>query len=131
MEIVIYLIAFLAIFVGAMFFDIFLPRKYRCRECAGKNWKIAFPNTSKEEIRTFLILFTDAFAFSPRNKLKFEPEDKVMEIYRELYPSKWVPDSMELETLGTHIEEEYGVSFATLWHEQLSLGELFSKVSNA
>jgi len=131
MKIAILIVVFLAFLVWAGPFDGFLPKKYRKRICAGKSWKKAFPDIPKEEIRSFLFLFSDAFAFSPKNKLKFVPEDKVSEIYRELYPSKWCPDVLELETLAKYLEMEYGVSLSELWHEQLTLGELFSKVSNA
>lgn len=96
----------------------------------GKNWKKSFPNTPKEEIRKFLILFTDAFAFSNKNKLKFEPDDKVLEIYRELYPSKWMADSLEVETLAGELEKEYSINFNEIWYEELSLGEIFSKIKN-
>ena len=61
-----------------------LPKKYRKRSCMGKNWKSTFPSSSKEDIREFLLMFTDAFAFSPSDKLKFEPDDKILDIYREL-----------------------------------------------
>ena len=121
----------IGVFVWAIVFGGTLPKKYRNRSCTGENWKKAFPKTSKEEIRTFLLLFTSAFAFSPKNKLKFEPEDKVMDIYRELYPSKWMPDALEIETLADDLEKEYSVNFNDLWHENVSLGEIFSKIKNA
>ena len=97
----------------------------------GKNWKKSFPNRANEEIRNFLVFFTDAFAFSHKSKLKFEPEDQLMEIYRELYPSKWMPDALEFETLAEDLEKEYGILFKDIWHEELSLGEIFTKVKNA
>ena len=131
MNITIITIIILAILIWAIPFDGTLPKKYRNRKCMGKNWKKSFPNTANEEIRKFLILFTDAFAFSNKNKLKFEPEDKIMEIYRELYPSKWMADSLEVETLANDLEKEYRINFNEMWHEELSLGEIFSKVKNA
>ena len=111
--------------IWAIPFDSTLPKKYRNRKCMGRNWKKSFPNTPNEEIRKFLILFTDAFAFSNKNKLKFEPEDKLLEIYRELYPSKWMPDSLEVETFAEYLEKEYRINFNEMWHEELSLGEVF------
>ncbi len=108
-----------------------VPKKYRLRKCTGKNWKEKFPDVPKEEIRSFLFLFTDAFAFSRKQKLKFEPEDKILDIYKALYPAKWMPDSMEVETLAQDIEKEYNVSFKDIWHEDLTLGDLFAKVKNA
>ena len=108
-----------------------VPQKYRLRKCTGKNWKERFPDVPKGEIRSFLFLFTDAFAFSRKQKLKFEPEDKILDIYKALYPAKWMPDSMEVETLAQDIEKEYNVSFKDIWHEDLTLGDLFAKVKNA
>ena len=131
MKYIIISIFIIGVFVWAIVFDGTLSKKYRNRSCTGENWKKAFPKTSKEEIRTFLLLFTSAFAFSPKNKLKFEPEDKVMDIYRELYPSKWMPDALEIETLADDLEKEYSVNFNDLWHENVSLGEIFSKIKNA
>ncbi len=130
MKITIVLIILFILLIWAIPYDT-LPKKYRRRMCAGKNWKRSFPNASKDEIRNFLIFFTDAFAFSPKDKLKFEPDDKVLDIYRELYPSKWMPDALEFETLAEDLEKEYGIHFSELWHEDLSLGEIFEKVKNA
>ena len=96
----------------------------------GKSWRLAFPDSSKGNIRDFLVMFTDSFAFSPDDKLKFSPSDKVLEIYRELYPSKWLPDALEVETLAEEFEKRYQVKFSTLWHEDLTLGELYAGAKN-
>ncbi|MEE4246552.1 MAG: hypothetical protein V2I33_14175 [Kangiellaceae bacterium] len=108
-----------------------VPKKYRIRKCTGKNWKVRFPDTPKEDIRTFLLLFTDAFAFSRKHKLKFEPDDKILDIYKALYPAKWMADSLEVETLAEDIEREYNINFTSIWHENLTLGDLFGKVRHA
>ena len=108
-----------------------MPKKYRMRICTGKNWKEKYPDTPKEDIRIFLLIFTDAFAFSYKQKLKFEPDDKILDIYKALYPAKWMADSLELETLAEDVEREYNINFTDIWHENLTLGELFSKVQNA
>lgn len=107
-----------------------IPKRYRSRKCMGKKWKSEFPNVKKEEIRKFLLLFTDAFAFNAEQKLKFEPQDKIIEIYSALYPLKGA-DSLELETLADDIEKEYLVNFNQVWSENLTLGELFNYVMNA
>jgi len=104
------------------------PKKYRFRQCTGKYWKSEFPNNDKEDIREFLILFTEAFAFPKDKKLHFKPSDKIYDIYRALYPSKWTPDSLEVETLANDIENKYYIHFDELWNEKLTLGELFSRV---
>ena len=131
MKYIIISILILSVFIWATIFDGTLPKKYRNRYCAGKNWKKAFPDAPKDEIRKFLLLFTDAFAFSSKNKLKFEPNDKVIDIYRELYPSKWMEDALEVETLAADIEREYSVNFNNIWHDDVTLGEMFSKIKNA
>jgi len=78
-----------------------------------------------------LLLFTDAFAFSRKQKLKFEPEDKIFDIYKALYPKEWMPDSLEVETLAEDIEREYGINFTSIWHEGLTLGGLFGALQSA
>ena len=88
-----------AIFVYGAILGGKIPKVYRSRSCMGKKWKNEFPYAGKEEIRTFLLLFTDAFAFKSEQKFKFEPQDKIIEIYNALYPLKGA-DSLELETLA-------------------------------
>jgi hypothetical protein len=120
----------IVIFLASAFYVDGLPKKYRLRKCMGKHWKSEFPNSSKKEIREFLILFTDAFAFSNNDKLNFSPDDKIYDIYSELYPSKFGVDSLELETLAIDIENQYSLCFNELWSEDLTLGELFSRIKN-
>ncbi len=107
-----------------------LPKKYRNRSCMGKRWKEQFPNSRKEDIRDFLILFTDSFAFSSDDKLKFEPHDKLLDIYRDLYPLKWSADALEFETLTDELNNKYQVKLNEIWHDNLTLGELYSGVTN-
>jgi len=108
-----------------------IPKKYRVRKCTGRNWKEKFPDSSKDEIRKFLGVFTDAFAFSGKQKLKFEPEDRILDIYKTLYPREWMADALEVETLAEAVEAEYGIKFEGLWSEGLTLGALFMAVKNA
>jgi len=114
-----------------MFFSETLPKKYRKRHCEGSAWKSQFPSASKNEIRSFLVLFTDAFAFEEKDKLKFHPNDKLIDIYRALYPHAWQADAMELETLDDDLQLNYGCLLQEIWHEELTLGEVFSKVRHA
>lgn len=102
-----------------------LPKPYFNRTCQGKGWRNAFPMSSKQDIREFLSVFVDAFAFSQTERLKLNPDDQVLQIYRTIYPSKWTPDALEVETLAKGIEAKYGFSLESIWHEQLTLGELF------
>lgn len=102
-------------------------RAYWARSCSGRAWKRAFPGASKGEIRAFLHLFVDAFAF-PRNRaLQFLPSDRVLAVYRALYPSSELPDALEVETLAKELGRTYRVSLGELWSEELTLGQLFDR----
>ena len=105
-----------------------LPRQYRIRTCAGKKWKTSFPSASKKEIREFLLFFVNAFAFNDSNKLKFEPDDRLIDIYKNLYPHKWQADALEFETLAGDLNDIYGIHFDEIWHDRLTLGELFKAI---
>jgi len=130
MNIVIITISILLLVVGLFLGDT-LPKKYRSRSCEGKTWRSKFPTTSKQEIREFLIFFVDAFALSEKDKLKLSPGDELLEIYKAIYPNKWQADSMEFETLDHDLKIKYGLSLEKIWHEKLTLGELFIGVKNA
>jgi hypothetical protein len=103
-----------------------LPRLYQSRRCEGRSWREAFPKASKDEIRTFLLLFVSAFAFSDKDKLKFRPDDKILDIYRALYPSRWMPDALEVETLARDLHARYKLELDLIWSDELTLGEIFS-----
>jgi propanediol dehydratase small subunit len=108
-----------------------LPGPYGDRVCQGREWRREFPNAPKADIREFLTLFVDAFAFSGKDKLKFDPSDKILSVYRTLYPSRWMPDALELETLATEVEKRYGFSFSSVWSEDLTLGDLFKRTQES
>lgn len=74
-----------------------LLQKYWLRSCTGKDWKRRFPEVPKGDIRDFLEVFVDAFAFSSKKRLKFNPEDKVMDVYRAIYPHRagWIHLSLK------------------------------------
>lgn len=63
-----------------------LPKPYYMRTCQGKGWRLAFPASPKQDIREFLSVFVDAFAFSQKERLKLNPEDQILRIYRAIYP---------------------------------------------
>ena len=106
-----------------------LPQQYRSRNCEGRCWRSEFPSATKQEIRDFLLLFVSSFAFKDNEKLKFSPHDRIWEIYRELYPNRWTADALELETLAEDLLAKYDFSLATIWSENLTLGEVFACVS--
>ncbi len=97
-----------------------------------KKWRKRFPRSSNEEIRTFLECFVDGFAFDSKKRLKFEPDDKVMGIYGTLYPPKkfFASDALELETFAMNLEHGYKIKFSDVWQEDITLGEIFCKLTN-
>ncbi|BCE01500.1 hypothetical protein TYM08_P1563 [Marinicellulosiphila megalodicopiae] len=92
----------------------------------GQQWRAEFPNLSNEEIRKFLIIFVDAFMFKHKDKLKFEPSDKILEIYKSIYPNSGGADQMEFEFFSDDIKETYDVALNKVWHDNITLGELLS-----
>ena len=108
-----------------------LPVPFGARTCQGRDWRRSYPDASKDEIRQFLSTFTESFAFKDREKLKLNPNDQLLDIYRALYPHKWQADAMEFETLSDDLQSKYGVNFNSIWREGLTLGQLFEQVRQA
>ena len=104
---------------------------YWQRACTGRQWKRRFPNASKSQIRAFLELFVNAFAFSSKRRLCFSPDDRVTDIYRTLYPPDWnLADALELEMLAEDIQKTYGTDIIPLWRDDISIGDLFAQTRN-
>jgi hypothetical protein len=98
----------------------------------GRGWKERFPDVPKEEIRAFLELFADAFLFKQEHRCRFSPDDKVLDVYKAVYPSSFGADAMELETFLTEVEQKYGVQGVDrIWSEDLTLGDMFKHVRQA
>jgi len=104
--------------------------KYWHRPCAGRSWRRQFPKSPKYEIREFLDLFVHAFIFSPKRRLRFLPTDKVMEVYQTVYSSGEWTDGMELETFCKKLKERYKIDLASFWRKDITLGEIFTKVTS-
>ena len=103
--------------------------QYWTRNCTGSEWRKQFPQASKDSIREFLECFVKGFAFSSKNQLKFKPDDKIMDVYRALYPTKGWPDALELETFSIHLEKKYRFDLASVFTEKLTLGQIFNMVA--
>jgi propanediol dehydratase small subunit len=102
-------------------------RPYYQRACAGIRWRRQFPGASAAEIGEFLRLFVDAFCFPRKHRLRFRPDDKIMDLYRAANPPDWsIGDNMELEGLVDDFQDRYHVDLTPLWREDLTLGEVFS-----
>ncbi len=101
---------------------------YWSRPCQIAYWQQRFPDVSHTDISDFLTLFVNAFAFRRGRQLCFSPDDKVLAIYRALYPSNgWLrADSLELETLALALQRSYHIDAVPCWHEDITLGDLFT-----
>ena len=101
-------------------------RPYWKRACMGIRWRRRFPDAPKADIREFLRIFVDAFAFSQKRRSRFSPDDRVMDIYRALYPpDDSLADSLELETLALRLEKRYRIDLHALWRDDVTLGQLY------
>ncbi len=103
-------------------------QRYWQRACTGVRWHRRFPEAPKSEIREFLNLFVDAFAFSRKRRCCFSPDDRILEVSRTVYPSNdYGADSMELECLCKTVERRYGVDLAASWRDDTTLGEIYEQ----
>jgi len=102
-------------------------RPYYERGCAGIRWRRRFPEASSQEIRDFLQLFGGAFGFRFKHRLRFRPDDKLLDVYRALNPPNWsIGDGCEFECLFDDFQKRYHVDLVPLYREDLTLGEVFS-----
>ncbi len=115
----------IAIFVLGTFVERRLMRHYWQRACTGRLWRQRFPAASKTEIRQFLDVFIESFGFADRRRLCFAPDDRVMDVYRALYPDRFRADAMELETLVRSLQRRYRVEILGSWRDDITLGDLF------
>lgn len=121
------------VFFAAVIFvhaDTNTRRLMRCfidRGCAGFRWRRRFPEASKSEIREFLDIFIEAFGFKQSWRLCFTPEDRVLDVYRALYPVRGTADGMEMESLVVDLEKRYHVDIFSSWREDITLADLFTK----
>jgi|GEM_PF-1838131 len=106
-------------------------QRYWDRLCTGKEWRRRFPHAPKDEIRRYLQIFVDGFAFKDKDRLKFSPDDKVMDIYRALYPSDGWPDVLEVETFAMFLQNEYSFDLAQVQDSEVTLGTLFEMIQKA
>jgi len=123
--------------IGVVAFIISIPfekerkrrlQRYWDRICTGREWRRRFPNTPQKEIRQFLQAFVEGFAFKDKDRLRFSPDDKIMDVYRALYPSKGGADSLEIETFAMLLKEEYRFDLALVHDPDVTLGKLFELI---
>ncbi|QDU44663.1 hypothetical protein Mal52_31490 [Symmachiella dynata] len=102
-------------------------RKLLDRPCAGIHWHRRFPTVKHDDIREFLALFTEAFAFDSIHRSKFSPDDQPMALYEARYiPHLSMDDHFEFESLDEVLDSRYGIDLSSVWHQDITLGELFA-----
>ena len=101
-------------------------QKYWLRYCTGVEWKRQFPDAPSDEIRRFLTLFINAFLFKSKQRLKFSPSDRIMDIYHAVYFDTFMADALELETFVRSIEKEYRIDLLSKWREDFTMGDIFT-----
>jgi propanediol dehydratase small subunit len=103
-------------------------RSYWVRPCAGVRWRRRFPGASANEIRKFLQTFSNPFDFHESHRLKFRPDDRVIDVYRAMYPTTWTPDCLEVETFIWSLERQHGINIESFWNQEITLGEIFERI---
>jgi len=101
--------------------------RYWRRPCMGPEWRRIFPDVPKADIRNVLDTFSDAFMFTKDNRLKFSPMDRVIDVYRTVYPPGSAVDAMELETFALTLERKCGIDLVAKWKpEETTLADIFT-----
>ena len=106
-------------------------RTFWDRACMGIRWRRRFPHSPKADIREFLSLLVDAFGFSQSRRCCFSPDDRLMDIYRAVFPPGSYMDNMELESLGLRLEERYGIDLFADERYDITLGEIYEQTRRA
>jgi hypothetical protein len=89
-----------------------LPGAYEARPSQEQLWRKSYDKDFHVADRV-LSIFCGAFMFDEDNRFKFAPKDRLMDIYRSIYPIPYISaDSMEFEHFITCLEEEFGITIA-------------------
>lgn len=106
-------------------------RKYWSRSSSQADWQQQFPDVSEQDIQGFLEIFVNAFLFKKEHLLKFGPADKVVDVYRTVYTSYSLCDTMELEFFILLVKKKYGVDLEGMRQfAEMTLGEVFEIIRN-
>lgn len=112
-------VAAIAALQGGQFHN---PLRYR--SCQSRRWRRAFPSASRKDIRDFLSLVVSSFSFSDSDRLRIRPDDELLGIVRAAQPQ----EQGGVEALVKALRVRYGVKLADVWHEGLTVGELFRDI---
>ena len=102
-----------------------LPQKYKDRKTQLHLWSDMFHSASDEELKAFLLtIVTKGFKLNSKFYKYFKPSDILIEVLEARYGANDEVDPYEWEELKDILEEEFGVA-KDVWHERITLGELF------
>lgn len=91
-------------------------------------WLARFPEVAENEVSEFLEMFVHAFCLRQGSEFAFRPDDRLIDVYRAIYPGPGMADGLEFETFVMSVERRYGVDLGALWREDVTLGEVFGWV---
>jgi len=89
-----------------------------------------YPDLEWPRVEQFLILFCDAFLLQRAGAPHLYPDDKPMEVYREIFRF-WPVDDMQFEHLEQALTREYELEIPSGEFGHLTLGDLYERVRNA
>lgn len=90
------------------------PARYRNRGSQEAVWRDRYSGASLEVADRVLCAVCDAFRFAAKDRFLFAPDDRLMDIYRAVYP-RWriwllqFGDEMELESLLLDLDRDFGL----------------------
>ena len=107
-----------------------LPKKFRSRSEARSAWVSRYSDLEWSRVEHFLVLFCDAFLLQRAGVPHLYPDDKPMEIYREIFRF-WPVDDCQFEHLQQALAREYRLEIPPTDFEHLTLGDLYERVRYA
>jgi hypothetical protein len=107
-----------------------LPKKYRNRQEGRPAWIGRYSGSEWRRVEHFLVVFCGAFLLRRRDAPYLYPNDKPMEIYREMFRF-WPVDELQLHHLQKVLGNEYGVEIPLEDLERQPLDDLYDRVRNA
>ena len=107
-----------------------LPKTFRDRPESRPAWVSRYSDSEWPRVEHFLLLFCDAFLVRRTGLQRLYPDDKLMEIYNEIFRF-WPVDELQFPHLQKALRREYGVEILTEDFECQTLGSLYDRVRHA
>ena len=101
-------------------------RGFLARKDSQVGWQSRFPD-AMPLVEKVLAIFCVAYLFNERDKYRFRPDDRVMQIYK--HTTGPIADEMQLETFSLHIRDEFGVDLLDIFDENTTLGDVVQTIS--